>query len=310
MGLAVVRTGCLVTVVLLALAGVAAGAQEESAAAAVAFSDGVRAFQAGRDADALQRFGDAVKLDPANGTARYWLGLTLLRLGRPGEAVEQIERSLRPGAPLEVDSLWVRHDLGAAQLAAGDAPAAARTLGAVVDELGARLKLRRNDVDRLQGLAERAKARLATAKKAGAGEKLTDELEEEALEANAAVEARQLDERLLARSLRREADALVASAAQPTPRRPGRAPKPCRPRKPKPPLPPSSRRPGTAPFLRLAWCPVGRRASARRLSPTPIRACSPRGSASPPPPPPPSVRGGDDRPPGRPAAAVPPRRAP
>lgn len=203
--LAKVWSGCLVAVVLLAPAGVA-GAQEESAAAAVAFSDGVRAFQAGRDADALQRFGDAVKLDPDNATAHYWLGLTLLRLGRPAEAVGEIEHGLGSGAPLEVDVLWVRHDLGAAQLAAGDAPAAARTLGAVVDELTARL--RRNDIDRLHQLSERAKARLAAARKAGAGESRTDKLEEAVLEADAALEARQIDERLLARSLRREADAL------------------------------------------------------------------------------------------------------
>src|SRR5215218_5796551 len=134
---------CFISLVLLALGFTgAARAQEEDAtvAATVAFADGIRAFNEGRDPDALERFTRVVDLQPRNGTARYWRGLTLLRLGRAGEAVTEIERGLREGATQQVDLLWGRHDLGAAQLAAGETAAAERTLGEVAAEVEKRLK--------------------------------------------------------------------------------------------------------------------------------------------------------------------------
>ena len=125
---------------LVALMGIPViGAAQEDAQAVVAFADGVRAFNEGRDPDAAERFGSVVEREPRNSTARYWLGLTWLRLGEPRKALEQIDQSLH-GGTLQVDPLWVRHDLGAAQLAMGDAEAAATTLSAVVIDVEARLE--------------------------------------------------------------------------------------------------------------------------------------------------------------------------
>jgi tetratricopeptide (TPR) repeat protein len=263
-GFALSRSGWLIVSIVLALGFVlpAVAQEEDDAAVVVAFADGVRAFQEGRNEDAREHFERVTELQPWNGTARHWLGLTLLRLDRPGEALAEIERSLHGGSAPQVDPVWVRHDLGQAQLAAGDAPAAASTLGAVVAEVGARLERGRDDVSPLrhlliralegQGTAlaangkpeeagevrrqvgtlkteyasggesgragsfairhlerrvERAESRLATAKGAPL-DALVEELKNVAWEAESRLESRRADEILLARSLRRQGEAL------------------------------------------------------------------------------------------------------
>jgi tetratricopeptide (TPR) repeat protein len=214
-------------------------AQEGDSTSVVAFAHGVQAFNEGRDQDALERFTRVVSLQPRNGTARYWLGLTLLRLGKPGEALTEIERSLRESEPPQVDPLWALHDLGGAQLAAGDAAAAERTLADVAAKVEAKLERSQNDAPHLQRILARARdaqqgsanpargegeqgpagssgvrrlerrlGRLESRLAAGDQEKLADELDELKVEADSRLELRRTDERLLARTLLRQAEAL------------------------------------------------------------------------------------------------------
>jgi len=98
--------------------GEAATPVSQGAAAEVALSEGLLAFQEGDDAVALERFGEAARLNPAEGTPRYWRGLSLLRLGRAREAVEEIEASLAARRRPEVDRERVLADLAAARKAA------------------------------------------------------------------------------------------------------------------------------------------------------------------------------------------------
>ncbi len=178
---------CFISVVLLTqgFAGAARGQEADATVAAtVAFADGIRAFNEGSDPDALERFTRVLDLQPRNGTARYWRGLTLLRLGRAAEAVTEIERGLREGATQQVNLLWGRHDLGGAQLATGETAAAERTLGEVAAEVEKRLK-------RLQP------------KRVERAEREDLEWEEESRLAE-----RRSDELLLARTLLRQGEAL------------------------------------------------------------------------------------------------------
>lgn len=153
------KPGSLIALVLffsLACSSLAV-AQEGDAAAVVAFADGVRAFNEGRNEDAQERFRYVVyEFQPRNATARYWLGLTLLRLGKPSEALIEIETSLRKTATLQVDLFWARHDLGGVQLAAGFPAAAERTLAAVARGVTARLERERSDEPRLRRILEQA----------------------------------------------------------------------------------------------------------------------------------------------------------
>ncbi len=152
--------------------------------AVMAFADGVRAFNHGRDDEARRAFEKAVELDPGHGDARYWLGLTYLRQGMAAEARDAIRASLQAEVPPEVDRPWVEHDLGQAQLAAGQAAAAAETLSAVVAMVAAELAADRDD---------------------GAG----DTLEEVTGDLEAGRERRRQDEQLLARARCRYANALA-----------------------------------------------------------------------------------------------------
>ncbi|HEY2291519.1 MAG TPA: hypothetical protein VGM86_12535 [Thermoanaerobaculia bacterium] len=98
------------------------------AMAEIAFAEGVQAFEDGADPVAAERFRESLQNDPRNGTPRYWLGLTLLRLGKAREAVQEIQAGLAAPRPAQVEPRRALADLGAAQLAAGDARAAAESL--------------------------------------------------------------------------------------------------------------------------------------------------------------------------------------
>src|SRR5947209_9421741 len=98
------------------------------AMAEIAFAEGVLAFEQGADQAAAESFRESLKNDPHNGTARYWLGLALLRLGQAREAVKEVQAGLAARQPPQVEPRRALADPGAAQLAAGDARAAAETL--------------------------------------------------------------------------------------------------------------------------------------------------------------------------------------
>jgi hypothetical protein len=106
----------------------AAAGQPELARAEVAFSSGLVAFQEGRDAEALELFSAAARLDDGDGNFKYWRGLTLLRLGRAPEAAAELEACLRASKPPQIDAARVRADLAAARQRAG-APAEGAATG-------------------------------------------------------------------------------------------------------------------------------------------------------------------------------------
>ena len=175
-----------------------ARAQTESAAAlAVRFADGIRSFNDGQDEEARAAFAEVVAADPQDGNWLYWLGLAELRLGRADEARTHIEASLRRGPSLQVDPLWVHHDLGQAQLAAGDADEAERTLHQVVMAVEERAATQRRDETELRDLLARS---AAAGGELGAAE----------LDAEEKIAQLELDQALLRRALARWANALEA----------------------------------------------------------------------------------------------------
>lgn len=92
--------------------------------AALAFTEGVLAFEEGADQVAAEKFRESLQHDPRDGTPRYWLGLTLLRLGQAREAVAELQASLKAPRPARVDAERAAADLSAAQRAAGEPGAA------------------------------------------------------------------------------------------------------------------------------------------------------------------------------------------
>ena len=164
------RTGMLRTVLacccLIATATTASQAATSGSAEA-AFAYGLRAYNHAEYKEAAARFVEAVAADPDDGTARYWLGLAYLKLGNDRAAADQIEAGLRAKRPPSIERARVLADLGAAQLAAGDAAAAEKTLAEAIQAnpddassiylLGvARARLGRMEEGRVQ--AEKARA--------------------------------------------------------------------------------------------------------------------------------------------------------
>lgn len=92
------------------------------AAAEIAFTEGLLAFQEGQNEAAAERFAEAGRLNPLEGTSRYWRGLALLRLGRAREAAEEIAASLAARHPPEVKRERVLADLAVARQAAEGEP--------------------------------------------------------------------------------------------------------------------------------------------------------------------------------------------
>lgn len=114
------RWWLLLTLAVLSAAPLVA--QSGSAEAEVAFTYGVRAFNHGELDEAVRLFREAVAADPEGGTARYWLGLALLRQGQHREAAEEIEASLEAKRPPAVERSRVEADLRRAR--AGEAGSA------------------------------------------------------------------------------------------------------------------------------------------------------------------------------------------
>lgn len=81
----------------------------------IAFTDGILAFYDEDWETARARLEEAVRLAPENGTARYWLGITYLNLGRPADAVREIRASQRAHDPPRVDPEEVRSRLAEAE---------------------------------------------------------------------------------------------------------------------------------------------------------------------------------------------------
>jgi tetratricopeptide (TPR) repeat protein len=87
------------------------------AEAAVDLAEGLAAFEAGRNEEALSWLAESARLNPEEGEPHYWRGLTLLRLGRSREAAGELEASLEAHHPPEVDRARVLSDLEAARRA-------------------------------------------------------------------------------------------------------------------------------------------------------------------------------------------------
>jgi hypothetical protein len=115
----------------------AAGAPPRLAEAEMAFSAGLEAFQEGRDAEALELFTAAEKLDGDDGNFHYWRGLTLLRVGRAPEAVAELEACQRARRPAQIDPARMRADLDLARRGAGAGPPAPRAEAAPAPPVGA-----------------------------------------------------------------------------------------------------------------------------------------------------------------------------
>lgn len=109
------RNGSLAAA-LLALAGLVAaspgwGTPERSTAAAeVALTRGILAFQEGDFGKAVELFEEAVQWDGRNGTALHWLGLAHLKLCHLAQAVQRLDESLAAELPPEAGRGRVRAD--------------------------------------------------------------------------------------------------------------------------------------------------------------------------------------------------------
>jgi hypothetical protein len=103
----------LLCVLLLPNAGVAVAAQ--LAEAEIALAEGLAALHGGHEEEAADWFAEAARLNPDEGSARYWRGLALLRLGRSGEAAEELAASLEARHPSDVARERVLADLEAAR---------------------------------------------------------------------------------------------------------------------------------------------------------------------------------------------------
>lgn len=110
-----------------------AGGEASRSQAELDFSAGLDAFEQGRLEEAMARFESALERRPEHGSARYWLGVTLLVTGEPERAARELERGLKAVWPPRTDRWRVLGHLGEARLAAGDARGAARALEEALD---------------------------------------------------------------------------------------------------------------------------------------------------------------------------------
>ena len=95
--------------------GAAAAAGSSVADARLAFTRGVLAFHDGDYETARARFEEAARLAPEDGTARYWLGLAELNLGRPAAAAGALRASLDAPEPPAAEPGEVRARLEEAE---------------------------------------------------------------------------------------------------------------------------------------------------------------------------------------------------
>jgi hypothetical protein len=116
-----------VIVLLGAMAGLGSGRAlaAEGGDSLVAFAEGVEAYEGGDFGAAVERLGEAVRLAPEDGSARYWLGLALLQSGKADEAVRAIEAALTAAEPPAVERGEAEATLAKARAAAKGGPGAA-----------------------------------------------------------------------------------------------------------------------------------------------------------------------------------------
>jgi hypothetical protein len=108
-----------------------AAADERLTAAEIALTEGIVAFNHGRDEEAVAKLRESLGQSD-RGVTRYWLGLALLRLGRVDEAVRELESSLAGPQAVPADLRpGVKAALGAAERAARDPGAAAEIARAI-----------------------------------------------------------------------------------------------------------------------------------------------------------------------------------
>jgi tetratricopeptide (TPR) repeat protein len=94
----------------------------------VALAYGVKAYNHGDLEAATRLFLEAVKADPEDGTAYYWLARSQLRIGDARGAAANIETSLKAKRPPGIEQARLLTELGAAQLQAGNPMAAEKSL--------------------------------------------------------------------------------------------------------------------------------------------------------------------------------------
>lgn len=129
----------LPALVLLVAVAAPPGAHAASPAASapagdaeVAFAQGVLAFHSGDYAAAREHFERAAEAVPEDGAARYWLGLTHLATGSPGDAAREIRRALASDEPGAFDRDEARQRLAEAERRAAAGELAAMAVAAPV----------------------------------------------------------------------------------------------------------------------------------------------------------------------------------
>lgn len=107
-------------------------AEDRAALAKSRFATARKLFEAQRDTDALAAFDETLRIAPALDSAHVFRGLTLLRLGRPQEALDAFDRAITLGRQARGDASpwlsWPLYNRGLALLATGDAPRAKAAL--------------------------------------------------------------------------------------------------------------------------------------------------------------------------------------
>lgn len=89
--------------------------------AEVATTYGIAALNEGKDGEAVKLLEEAVADDPQSGSAHYWLGFAYLRLGRPADALVELEAARRAREAPEVDPARLEEDIARARHGAGEA---------------------------------------------------------------------------------------------------------------------------------------------------------------------------------------------
>jgi tetratricopeptide (TPR) repeat protein len=121
----------------------------------------------GNPARAIDLLREALQINPGFVQGQYYLGLTLLDMGRREEGIQQIEQVVAAG--VQVPDVFL--SLGAAYVEAGRADDAIRTLdkGLAIDQYNMALRLQLARAYRLKGLLDDAEAQLALAMPTGTG---------------------------------------------------------------------------------------------------------------------------------------------
>jgi hypothetical protein len=123
--------------------------QHSTAAAEVAFTHGVLAFESGDFAQAAVLFEEAVRWDPREGTARHWLGITYLKLARYAAAVRELDASLDAPRPPVAGLERVMADLNRARALRDNPPGSPPEVKAPSVEVDVDLPL--NEASRVNG---------------------------------------------------------------------------------------------------------------------------------------------------------------